>query len=83
MGKWISFIPLGKPENRKTEQWHVVSKERSIALGTIKWFGRFKQYSFEPNPNTVFEKICLRDIADFCEDQTNLYNEKKKEDGNV
>lgn len=53
-------------EDRKTEIWHVKTKDLKTMIGTIKWFGRFFKYSFFPAPDTVFEHVCLNDIADFC-----------------
>jgi len=34
-------------------------------LGEIKWFGRWKQYSFFPESDTVWNRECLDDINRF------------------
>ena len=32
------------------------------------WYASWRQYVFYPNPDTIFNKGCLRDIARFCEE---------------
>lgn len=53
----------------KTLQWQVWGRKRfpqeGQLLGIIKWFGRWRQYTFFPQPVTVFNRECLRDIANF------------------
>jgi hypothetical protein len=36
-------------------------------LGTIEWYGRWRQYIFEPEIGAVFSADCLRDLAGFVE----------------
>jgi hypothetical protein len=67
MGKWIDFELV--EEKAKTKVWHVVAKEDGTILGTVKWFGRWRQYAFFPESDTVFEKTCLDDIRVFLIDQ--------------
>lgn len=66
--EWIEFRP--GPSKPKTLTWDVVSKSAGDILGRIAWFGRWRRYSFYPEPGTVFDEVCLRDIATFCEEQT-------------
>ena len=42
-------------------------------LGEIRWYGQWRRYAFFPNAHTLFEEVCLRQIADFCENETRLY----------
>jgi hypothetical protein len=51
----------------QTSQFNVFTKDRTSFLGTVKWFGRWRCYSFFPSADTVFEQQCLNDIADFLE----------------
>jgi len=74
MAKWIEFIEQDFPD-RKTKVFVVQNKENGVVLGTVRWFGSFRQYSFYPAEHTVFEKTCLRDIADF---MAQLMEERKK-----
>ena len=69
-GTHIAFTFLSQ---EKTCVWRVESKSpgmRGYFLGTVKWFGRWRGYAFFPEGGTVFEKVCLREIADFCECET-------------
>lgn len=66
--KYITFKE-GEP-NENTKRWNVLTKDESIVLGEIKWFSRWYCYSFFPANDTLFEKTCLRDIANFCEEET-------------
>ena len=64
----MSYITFREaPPNPKTQVWDVVAKEDGTVLGQVRFFGRWRQYSFFPEPKMVFERTCLRDIADFCE----------------
>ena len=67
MSKWIEFIQMRRTE--KTIIWDVVTKDGGVVLGEIKWFGRWRKYSFYPKPETVYEQACLRDIAAFIDEQ--------------
>lgn len=60
----------------KTSVWTVFTKNERVTLGQIMWFGRWRCYAFFPDQFLVFEKTCLRDIADFCELQTKLQRVK-------
>ncbi len=65
---YITFQPL--PPGPATLKWSVVTKIKPQQIGTISWFGRWRKYCFNPAPDTVFEQVCLRDIADFIETKT-------------
>lgn len=51
----------------KTAVYRVVSKSDRFVLGTIKWWGSWRQYCFFPNEETVFSKGCMNDLSDFIE----------------
>jgi hypothetical protein len=81
MAKWIKFEPFLHVEGRKTVIWRVIStSDIGVLLGDIRWYGRWRRYCFFPNNDLalVFEQDCLRDIAQFCEDQTKLHRQKPK-----
>jgi hypothetical protein len=65
---FITFEPL-RP-NPNTKVWGVVAKDGGATLGKVKWFGRWRKYAFFAEADTVFEQVCLRDIANFCETET-------------
>ena len=60
------------PDGMKTAIWLVLDKAGGV-LGQVKWFGRWRKYSFFPMPDCVFEGTCLREIARFIEDQTRAH----------
>lgn len=75
-----SFIDIigGDPSpSGKTQTW-VVAAKAGGDLGEIRWFGRWRRYAFYPLPQTVFEQNCLRDIANFCETETQRHRERKQ-----
>ena len=69
MDKFIEFGAAKKSDSGKTLIWPVTARD-GVELGEIRWFGRWRTYAFYPEPFTVFERHCLRKIADFCEAQT-------------
>jgi len=73
-GSHIKFVPW--VPKKKTKTWLVETKD-DTPLGIIHWYGAWRCYGFSPKPATVFEKVCLREIADFCERKT---QEHKKGD---
>ena len=61
--KYLHFDELPN-DGRKTRRFHVFSVRQGTVLGRIAWFGRWRQYVFEPNPGTVFNNECLTSLAD-------------------
>jgi hypothetical protein len=57
-------------EGRKTSVWRVIANDGDILLGEVQWFGRWRGYVFHPEPMTVFEQKCLREIATFVESKS-------------
>jgi hypothetical protein len=68
-GTWIRFVLSGVRPDQKTERWDVEDKDGGF-LGEIKWFARWRRYGFFPQPGTVFEQICMREISDFVEERS-------------
>jgi hypothetical protein len=76
-GKYIKFLMDGTSKTGKTQKWRVVTKDdNEDLLGYISWYGPWRCYAFSAfcgqmfHTTPVFEKRCLRDIADFIEEQT-------------
>lgn len=68
-GKYIDIIQEPRKPRRKTDTYEVRTKTGDC-LGWVKWFGRWRKYSFFPAYGTAFEQTCLRDISDFMEAAT-------------
>lgn len=64
-GKWIFFGKLPRKPKMKTDVYTVHNKESGVQVGVVKWYGPFRQYSFFPDANMVFERQCLLDITKF------------------
>ncbi|KKL56525.1 hypothetical protein LCGC14_2244500 [marine sediment metagenome] len=48
----------------RTKVYDVRSKRDGVSLGTIQWYGKWRQYCFYPKPETIFNRQCLHDIVD-------------------
>lgn len=66
---WIEFKLVGESKSGKTKIWDVITKEFPTKIGQIKWHAPWRKYSFFPESDTIFEEICLNDIANFCKSQ--------------
>ena len=78
-GTHILFREYGTSKSGKTQVWLIETKgPASLTLGHVAWFSHWRKYVFLPMDRTVFEQTCLREIADFCEQQTGLHRKRKK-----
>ena len=59
---------------RKTRNYMLVGKSDGGKLGTVKWYGPWRQYCFYPEPQTIWNTGCLADIQDFL----NVLKEERK-----
>jgi hypothetical protein len=78
MSKWIEFEADRHTKSKITKVWTVISKEGNHVLGWVKWYSGWRRYCFFPQVNTIFEQDCLRDIADFIENQTRTHKAQRK-----
>lgn len=70
IGKWIYARESSQPPERKTKRWAIVANDGEVELGEVAWFGKWRCYAYFPLNETIYEKKCLRDIANFCEAKT-------------
>jgi hypothetical protein len=67
-GQYIQFVEdTPKP---KTNVWEVVTRPGGVVIGVIQWYSPWRKYGFFPRDDTVYEQVCLREIAQFCENET-------------
>lgn len=66
----LEFKNTGLSASGKTKLFDVYSGE--IELGKICFFGRWRKYVFYPEPDTLYDHLCLIEISDFCKKQTNI-----------
>lgn len=71
--KHIEVHGAGKSESGKTLRYTVHARKGGACLGIIQWRAQWRCYCFEPAYPTVFEHVCLRDLADFLETQTAVH----------
>ncbi len=64
-------------EGEKTSTWDVVSAKHGDLLGIIRWWGAWRQYTFFPSNNTVFNPDCMREISRFIETQMKARKKSK------
>lgn len=64
LGKYLEAYKLPPVPKRKTDQWEIRSTTGSM-LGMVKWYGRWRQYTFSPAVMTTFNAECLTDLARF------------------
>lgn len=80
MSKWINFSMEYNSGIKKTDTYLIETKDGQKCIGQIRWYAPWRKYSFFPNPNTVFENDCLRDIVKFI-DTLMLARKLKKQNG--
>ena len=60
--QYLMMKRSGLSKSRKTEIWEVRSRYGMFILGIIKWYTRWRQYVFFPEPDTVFNNQCMDEI---------------------
>lgn len=68
-GTHIDFTLREMSPSGRTGIWDVLTKQGGT-LGEVKWYSRWRKYSFFPGDGCLFEQTCLREIADFIEERT-------------
>jgi len=63
--KYIRFVDMPDLEGRKTHLWACRNIRSDSPLGSIRWYGPWRQYCFFPSSATVYSAGCLADIQDF------------------
>ena len=59
--QYLEFDLVG--DTGKTTIWNILSKSSGFILGKVKWYGPWRQYSFFPTAETIFNKECMKDIS--------------------
>lgn len=63
--EFISISWAGTSKSGKTNTYSVTNNRSGGKLGTIMWWGPWRQYVFFPQSGTLYSKGCLHDIEDF------------------
>ena len=78
IGTHIKFQDAGPSDSGKTHRWIVRAIADNVALGTIQWWPSWRKYTYCPIASTVYEHVCLREIAEFFESRTGEQKRKTK-----
>lgn len=70
--KISSYLNFSEPVkiSKRTVVVKVSNARSKDRLGEIRWYGPWRQYCFYPVHATIFNRGCLREIADRCEFMT-------------
>ena len=79
MSRWLEFKDV-TVEGAKTRTMNVKSLSSGALVGRIKWFARWRQYAFYPEP-TVFNLESLPEIQDEIDEIENLVKRLSINDG--
>ena len=61
--KYIHFKLLR--DTGKTQVWECINKSSDFILGSIQWYGGWRQYTFIPSNGTEYNNDCLETITKF------------------
>jgi hypothetical protein len=64
----------------KTKVWNVHNCNDGSWLGHVKWHGAWRKYVFVP-AQSIWSADCLRDVADFIDEQTRVRRSSKMQRG--
>jgi len=79
VGTHIGFRDVGPSDSGITRKFKVYSIDDAFLLGTISWAGRWRKYVFSPvvEYQTIFEEVCLNEIAEFIKGKTVAHRKSK------
>jgi len=69
--KYLDFVDDSNSYKKRKTKTFLVNTKTSIWLGDIAWSTSWRRYVVAPDSDMVYDPSCLREIADFCEQQTN------------
>ncbi len=63
MSRYLDFVLI--QDTGKTRVYSVDSLSSGSRLALIKWYGAWRQYTLQPEPDTIWNKGCLQDVIGF------------------
>ena len=76
--KYLIFTEIPNPK-KKTKRYIVKNKNNQL-LGQIIFLSAWRRYTFVPQPDTVFDSVCLTDILNFLQDVQSMRKSKETKD---
>lgn len=77
IGKYLSVEQVDPMSGRRTNRW-LVRSNNDIVLGQIIWWSGWRQYVFEPVPQSIYNDACLADLRAFLQ-RANAEHRKRGE----
>ena len=71
----LKFDLVGRTDSGLTSVWEVKSVHTNILLGQVKWYSKWRRYTFQDN--NIYDAVCLNEIASFLDSQTKMQKETK------
>lgn len=75
---YLHFNELNNP-GFKTRIWEVTNNTNDCILGIVRWRASWRKYVYLPVEGTLYDPNCIRDIANFMDEQTRHQKKKYKE----
>jgi hypothetical protein len=67
---YLKFEDRGATTSGKTRIWSVSNSVSGVLLGWVSWYPSFRKYSFRPEPGTVYDACCLKELGEFVDART-------------
>lgn len=74
-GAYVMFTLAGKSRSGKTALWNVHNAKDYLDLGVVYWKTEWRRYVYVPEEGTIYDHVCLQELAAFVSRQTELHNE--------
>ena len=78
--KYLKFYETGRSGSGLTKIWTVYNTFNTV-LGTVQWFSHWRKYTYFSLAQITLDAGCLREIADFCEQETDSHKRGDESDG--
>lgn len=72
------YIECQEIKGRRTKVFLVRTNKDSVLIATIKWHPGWRNFSFFPEPGTIWEENCLDEIIKFLGAIKDLHGKKPK-----
>lgn len=70
-GTYLNFRDVGKPNPKAaTRIYYVSTRHRGENAGEVRWYAQWRQYTFWPSGNMIFDGKCLTELAEYCKLKT-------------
>ena len=62
--QYLTIYLAGVSKSGKTGLYNVLSKSSGVVLGSIQWYGPWRQYCFFPAAETIWNHACMLIVKD-------------------